>query len=350
MRALTEAEGRVIAVLLGSAPTNERERLRRVDVPRSTYHAARRRAYQEAWLKDRYVPDPARFGYPWVNLVVVRPFADRVQELGKLWAAHPTNVVAWVGAQSALGVFFHATARDAAQLISEVGELRLASRVTAVTAHVTSPDIPVYFDYEGLWTHLAGIPGAASYPNGLGGTPGDTNGETRSVTPHQRWGAAELVHRPFVAQSQGREGHLVGPFGLPFSQQKLLRSGWVSHRVFLEPSLLPPYKGRSADQVVFISGTLREGTRPEVLFASLTRDCRVFPFLYAASGGRLLLAALGRSAVSPGPEPTGSPVEGPRGSVMATLQSAMEGIEVVQEAANQFRILVDHRYDRVLPK
>lgn len=353
MRSMTEAEGRVIAVLLGSTPTNERERLRRVKVPRSTYHAARRRAYQEGWLKDRYVPDPARFGFPWVNLVVVRPFADRISELGSAWAAHPTNVLSWVGAQSALAVFFHPSRAEADGWVRRLGEERWASRVTAVTTHVTSPEVPVYFDYEGLWTHLAGIDGTEVYPNGLGGSTPQEEDSGAPVTSHQRWGATELVHRPFVTESQGREGHLVGPFGVPFSQQKLLRAGWVSHRVFLEPSKVPPFKGRSADQMTFIYGALRDGARPEGLFATLTRDCRVFPFLYASSGGRVLLGALGRAPVSLGQGHRDAPAPDPaesRPSVMAALQGALEGIEVIQESATQLRTLVDHRYDRILPR
>src|SRR5579859_4874551 len=107
MRALTEAEGRVIAVLLGERATNERDRLKQLAVPRSTYHAARRRAYAEGWLRDRYVPEPGRFGFPVVTVAVLRPFADRAAELSERWSTHPTNVLTWLSPQVAVGVFFH---------------------------------------------------------------------------------------------------------------------------------------------------------------------------------------------------------------------------------------------------
>ena len=42
VRALTESEARVIAVLLAARPDRERERLHQVQIPRSTYHAVRR--------------------------------------------------------------------------------------------------------------------------------------------------------------------------------------------------------------------------------------------------------------------------------------------------------------------
>jgi hypothetical protein len=347
VRTLTPAEGRVIAVLLGATPANERERLHQLALPRSTYHAARRRAYGEGWIRDRYVPDPARFGYSRITFLLGRPFADRAEELGQRWSRMSTNVLTWMSPQIALGVFYHAREVDSLAALREVLEGRLASHCAILSADATAPEMPVYFDYEGLWTNLAAMSGTSSYPHGLGGSTSSAPEEGPAVTPHQRWAASELVHRPFVAEAAGRGGHLVGPFGLAFSQLRLLRSGWVTHRVFLDVSRVPAYRGRSADEIVFVTGALREGRRAPDLFATLTRDCRVFPFLYITHGGRILLGALGRAPGSPAPA-EGTPL--PRRSVMATLQESLEGIEVLQEPAAQFRTLVDHRYDRILPR
>lgn len=320
-----------------------------MQVPRSTYHAARKRAYEEGWLRDRYIPDPARFGAPFATLAVVRPFADRIADLSSRLTSDRTNVVAWVGAQSALCVYFHRDRRTAERTLAGLTSSGVASSVTAVVAEVDRSEVPVYFDYEGLWSHLSGLSGAATYPNGLGGRSGGPGSDPPAATPHQLWAAKELVDRPFQAEVQGRGGHLIGPFGLPFSQQKLLRTGWVTYRVVLEPSLLPPYQGRSADQVALISGRLRPGVRPEALFVALTRDCRVFPFLYATNGGRVIMAALGRA---PGTVPSApaSATEADRQPVMPTLQTALEGIEVHQEAVSQLRAVVDHRYERLFPE
>lgn len=346
MRALTEAEGRVIAVLLGGAGTTERDRLRRIQVPRSTYHAARRRAYEERWLEDRYVPDPARLGLPVASFVIVRPFVDRIQELVEAWTRSPANVVTWASPQLALGVFFQADRRAAEKATTSLLPEGWTRWSHVLHADVRGPSVPVYFDYEGLWSHLAGLPGTTTYPNGLGGTGGPEDGPA-PLTSHQRWAAGELIHRPFVAEADGRPGHLVGPLGLPFSQQRLLRLGWVSHRVLLDPATVPPYHGRAADQVTLITGEFKEGTRPEVLFQTLTRECRVFPFLYVVDGPRLLIGALGRSPNLPGATP--SPAE-PRRPVLATLQVALQSIEILGEAASAFRAHVDHRYDRLFPR
>ncbi|HEY6238155.1 MAG TPA: hypothetical protein VIZ68_03095, partial [Thermoplasmata archaeon] len=87
--------------------------------------------------------------------------------------------------------------------------------------------------------------------------------------------------------------------------------------------------------------------RPETLFGELTGGCRVFPFLYVKHGDRVLLGALGGGPGNPvGGVSSGSDE---RRSVMATVQGSLEGIEVFQEPVNNFRTVVDHRYDRMLP-
>ncbi|HXQ79249.1 MAG TPA: hypothetical protein VN819_03415, partial [Thermoplasmata archaeon] len=116
----------MIAVLLAARPDRERERLRQVPVPRSTYHAVRKRAYEEGWLRDRYVPHPVPLGRPWASFVVARPFADRVEEFGQTMAQDPGNVVLWSGAQTTLAVAFHETPEQAEQLLGRVQSNRLA--------------------------------------------------------------------------------------------------------------------------------------------------------------------------------------------------------------------------------
>ena len=343
MRALTESEARVIAVLLAARPDRERERLRQVNVPRSTYHAVRRRAYGEGWLRDRYVPHPVPLGRPFVTFLVARPYADRVDAFAQAVSSDDGNVVLWMGAQLAIAVGFYRKAADGARLGARLEREHSAAPPLAITVNAEGPTIPVYFDFEGLWCHLAGLEGTLAYPHGLGGgassTPGEETAETGPLTPHQQWAIGELLRRPFSAAEQGRGGHLVGPFGLPFSQRRVMARGWITHRTLLEPARLPPYQGRAADQVVLISGAPRTGARPDLLFSTLTHDCRVFPFLFVVGEERWLLGALG------GGGPAGS-ADPDRRAVLPTLREALEGIEILQEAAIGFSAPVDHRYER----
>lgn len=331
-----------MAVLLAARPDRERDRLRQMGVPRSTYHAVRRRAYDEGWLRDRYIPHPVPLGRPVVTALVSRPFADRIEEFVASVSADPGNVLLWTGTQVALAIFFHARTSEPARLLERLGTSRLTGPLTSVTVPTDGPTVPVYFDFEGLWSHLAGLEGTLAYPHGLGGSTGSDGPEAPSTSDHQRWAIGELLHRPFVAAEQGRGAHLVGPFGLPYSQRRLLAKGWVTHRTFLDPARLPPFQGRSADQVVLVSGVPRPTGRPDVLFATLTRECRVFPFLFVLGRERWLLGALGGSSPL---APTGTAERRP---VLPTVREHLEGIEIVQESASGFSAPVDHRYDRLI--
>ena len=345
MRALTDAEVRVIAVLLAARPDRERERLHQVEIPRSTYHAVRRRAYQEGWLRDRYVPHPARIGRPAVTFLLARPYADRAEEFATRVAGDPGCVVYWSTPQIALAVLFQSRPQETRKLVERVETAKLAPTPLALTVAANEPQIPVYFDFEGLWCHLAGIEGTLAYPHGLGGPlPGESDESgSPALTSHQQWALAELLYRPFTVLEQGKGGHLVGPFGLPFSQRRMLARGWIAHRSLLDPSRVPSYQGKLGDQVVLVSGTPRAGARPEVLFATLTRESRVFPFLFVVGNDRWMLGALGGSS------PAASD-SGPRRPVLPTLREYLEGIEIVQEPAPGFTTPVDHRYERLLPR
>jgi hypothetical protein len=341
VRALTDSEARVIAVLLAARPDRERERLRLAKIPRSTYHAVRRRAYQEGWLEDRYVPHPVPLGRPYVTFLLVRPYADRLEELVKFLTADPGAVVVWTGAQAVLAVLLHTKPEQGQRVVDQATRANFSPPPTVLTVPADGPSIPVYFDFEGLWCHVAGLTGTLAYPHGLGGGT-DDDGESAALTAHQSWAMRELLRRPFVAAEQGRGGHLVGPFGLPFSQRRMLQRGWIVHRTLLDPARIPPFRGRAADQIVFLTGAPRSGARPELLFSTLTRESRVFPFLFVVAESRWLLGALGSAAPAPAPD------ELARRPVLPTLREYLEGIEIVQEAASAFSAPLDHRYDRLL--
>lgn len=347
VRSLTEAEAKVITVLLAATADGEKEKLRRIEIPRSTYHAARRRAYEEGWLKDRYVPDPSRFGLPWATIVLARPFADRAATLSGLWEADPTHVHTWQSPQLALGVSFHPSSEAAKASIDRLTDRKLSSRTFAVIAPLTEPTIPVYFDFEGLWSHLSMAKGAIAYPVGLGGNPRPDGAPP--VSNHLRWAATELVHRPFSAAEAGRGSHLVGPLGLPFSQRRLLAQGWVTHRTLLDPAAVPAFQGRSANDLILLTGELRAGSKPEELFQVLTRECRVYPFLYATFDRQILVGALGAGPSAPN-APRPSPVEPARRPVMPTFQEFVQGIEILSEPVERLTAPVDHRYDRLFPR
>ena len=344
VRGLTEAEAKVISALLASSRVSERSRLQRAGVPRSTFHAARRRAYQEGWLADRFIPNPVEFDLPFASFVLARPFADQVGPFLAELGADPAIVYLAHDAAVTVAIGWHASeaeARTAAQRATARGA---AGTTYGLVADLRSPTVPVYFDYEGSFAHFGSADGAEGYPTGLGGAvPDPRHPDPASGGRRSSWAVVELVHRPFPRSSDDRPPHLVGPFGLPWGQQKMLNAGWVRHRVLLDPARLPPFQGRTADQVVFLVGRFRPEARPEELFQALTRNCRVFPFLFVATEGRLLMGALGQGAGTS----EGGPNEPDRPSILRTVQQRVEGIEIFSEPAPGFRVDTNHRYDRL---
>ncbi|MCI4345903.1 MAG: hypothetical protein L3K07_04025 [Thermoplasmata archaeon] len=345
MRELTDAEAKVLVVLLGNTAASERDRLRQLGLPRSTYHAVRRRAYTEGWLRDRYVPDPAAFGYPEASLLVQRPFADSGAKWSTLASADPGCVLLWEGAQFGLALLFHPSAK-----LAKGSRSRLASPETASSSVLLAPvlaegEFPVYFDFEGIWSNVVRAVGTLAYPRGLPRALSDGAGEGESWTPRSRWAATQLLQRPFGEGAMGRPAHLVGPFGVPGAQRRLIESGTVAHRVLADPARLPPFQGRKPAEVVLATGVLREGSSSGRLFLALTRECRVFPFLFTTAGSRVLLGSLGQPPGAPAARPASSE----RTPVMEVLQAHLGGIEIFREDASRLRLTVDHRYDRLLP-
>ncbi|MGD0718672.1 MAG: hypothetical protein ABSA15_03730 [Thermoplasmata archaeon] len=280
--------------------------------------------------------------------MVARPFLDRYADFV---SARPTpgltEVVLWASPQVSLAVFFHADPDAGAKEVGRWERERVLASAMRLTVPLAAPSVPVYFDFEGLWDHLVGLEGTSSYPHGLGGARPDAVGDAAPdppLTPHTRWALGHLLGRPVAATERGDDGHLLGAFGLPFSERRLLANGWVTHRVFLEPSRLPAYMGRTADRVHFISGIPRVGARPELLFATLTGECRVFPFLFIVAKDRWLFGALGGSSPENGP---GGETRSRR-SVLGALREALEGIELVHDASENFSMVVNHRYDRLV--
>lgn len=335
----------MIAALLAARPERERERLRVLGIPRSTYYAVRRRAYLEGWLKDRYVPDPACIGRPYASFIIARPFAERVQDLAAPIAPVGAPTVLWASPQLAFAVLFHAEPAHAAQVVQKWKDAQIVASEVTISTDVRGANIPVFFDFEGAWDHMARVPGTLAYPHGLGGAfPADE--EVPPLTPHTLWALSNLLARPFRPAEADNDGHQTGVFGLPFSERRLLTRGWVSHRVLLNPSRVPAYPGRAGDRLFLIAGTPKAGARPEALFARLTRECRVFPFLYVVGRQRWLIGALGGEPAAP----DAADDRRDRVPVLPTLTEAMEAIQIFQEPLSALNLIADHRYDLLVPK
>ncbi|MHB1435698.1 MAG: hypothetical protein ACYCW9_06290 [Thermoplasmata archaeon] len=341
-RSLTEQEVRVVGRLLEDSPEGERTRLRRWELPRSTYHHIRKRAYAEGWVYDRFIPDPRLVGLPWVSFLLVRPFADWRGLLVDALNRDPRCVHLVVGPNLVFSIHWEARGEAARRRWAMIQKAGWVAGGTQLTVEATPGSVPVYFDYEGLWSHLADRPGTSDYPRGLAGrAPAPGVAAPGPMTSHQKWAVRYLLDRAAAASARPDSGRPVGPFGLPGSVRRLLEQGWVSRRSILAPSSMPPYRGRTASRTHFVVGTPRPGARPEELFQRLVGECRVYPFLFAVGPDRWLIGAVG------GPR-DGTPPPTPRRPVLPTIGSACQGIEIFETDGPGFVPQIDHRYDRLL--
>ncbi len=343
MRALTDAEARLIRALLAAPGESERELLDETRLPRSTYHAVRKRVYDEGWLRTRFVPHPACFDLPLATFALAHPFADSAVDLMERWSRPESNVILWGGASLVFAVYLHRSKDEARRLASSLVDESLRGRSFFLTTATAASEVPVYFDFEGVWSHLAGIPGSSEYPRPLSPAyPAGAHVPSGSPSPGLRRAARNLVLRPILADYEGRAGHFLGLLGLTRPEHRLLEDGWVFRRMLPDFRALPPYQDRRADQMVFVRGELLPGKEPARLIRSLTEQCRVYPFLVASDGQSLLVGTVGQS----GPMPAAS--NGGRPSVLGTLQEHLRRIEVDSEWVASLAPVVDHRYDRVL--
>jgi len=322
---------------------SERELLTETGLPRSTYHAVRKRVYEEGWLKVRFAPHPACFGLPVVTVALARPFADTAVSLMEGWSHPESNVVLWGGSGLVFAVYLHRSREEARRLTSSLVDETMGPRSFFLTTATDPTALPVYFDYEGVWSHLAGIPGSSQYPRPLCPPfPPGSHTPSAPASPGLRRAARNLVLRPIVADHEGRSGHFLGLLGLTRPEHRLLEDGWVFRRVLPDFGVMPPYQERRADRVVFVRGELLEGSSPAQLLRGLTEKCQVFPFLFAHDGTSVVVGTVGQSGPAP---PAGN---GTRPSVIGTLQEYLRRIEVDSEWVTGLTPVVDHRYDRVL--
>ena len=343
MRPLTTNEAQVIALLLGSdLAESERARIRRTGLPRATYQSIRRRAYAEGWLFDRFFPATTPMGRSTALFVVAHPFAEKARELEMAWEKRGEIVVFWASAQTFFAVAFPRDEEAARNLVESLAPTDRVRSVSYVRANLTSEaSVPVYFDYEGYWSHLVGTSGPVQYPRGLARGPSGRGRLSEGAA-----GTLErLVARPTVPDD-GRPLHRLGPVGIPRSQRRLLEANYAVHRVLVDPSRLPPFGDHRSDMLVLLQGRLEGQVTAKWIFEQLVRG-RIYPFLAAEGDGRFLALFMGQRHLpnTPTKDHGQAPV-----SLLETLRGGLSEVEVIREDWTELRHLVNHRYERLFER
>ncbi len=337
--AVSRSDALTLWAMLAHGEETENDRLRLSGLSRTSYHRSRRKAYDLRWLEDRYVPDPRCLGYSLVAVGLSRPLADHAASYLNAVATFPGNVLLWTLSGYALGVFFLRDARDRAAL-SKLWEAPGQARDSdLVVCEPTAGNVPVYFDPEGLWTHILEMEGTVRYPRGLVGrsepTPGD--GRVRS-------GVAQMMRGVSGTVAGSGPIYLHRSLGLRRSQRRLVERGYVARRVFLGSRAIPSFGEREVNRLLCVTGRTDPGFQPSSAVGLLTQKVGVFPYLVAGGGGKLTLGFLGQSSPPiTGKRPPSSFVS----QLLPTLATFLNDINTFQGDLGTLVPMVDHRYDRL---
>jgi hypothetical protein len=326
-----------VSSLLADENVPQRERIRRAGIPSRTYERIRRRAYDEAWVYDTYVPNLSRLGRPILQSRLVHPFLEHYHKIESTWVSDPDCILLWKWSESLFGLFARPRCQDETQ--EELPSAKLGNS-RGVRVDVSSGGSPIFFDFAGVWAQLGGLPAASTYPRGAPSrivlTPENASGE--------RTGQRALLdlYRRFSGASATSRAIRGGPVRFSRAERRLLRSGIVTRRVLLNLGRVPSLQHRVAENVAFVQGSLLPGVRAGMLFNQLAR-ARVRPFLFLHDEKTVFIATL---TSPPRPPPPGQE----RPAILATLESNLREVEIVRQPLSTLSVEIDHRYDRLLER
>ena len=347
-RELTRNEVEVLRHLLGRRFETEEDQIRSSGLPRSTYLDVKQRLYAHNVVEDRYVPAPGFLGIPRVSFVLLHPHARSRDSIVQFLTSVQGSVLVWSGVHSAFAVVFHRTPKEARAFdASLAGVVRLGPQDICLEVVPEEPTIPVYFDYEGAWNHFCGLQTTVRYPRGLPFSPrsrGGNSGPTGKTLEEVR----ALMSQPVDFGPARKRLHLVGPATLARPQRKLLLSGVIEWRTFLDVKNLPIRHGEIISDVIFVSGTLRTPESLFGVFRDLTGQSGIYPFLLVAGANRALIGVLARQGNSRSAGRSASPVR-PSTGAYTIITRHLDEVEVTREPLASLEVALSHRYDRALP-
>ncbi len=340
MKDLTEAEAATVSLLLGTGLESQALALRRAALSRSTFSVARRKAAEEGWVRERVIPSRA-FGGARMVVALARPFTEAVPRVAAAWSEIPSAVHLLSGMDVVFGIFLVGSESEGEKLTTRLAGTE-SSQNTTEWSVVPGPDtLPVYFDYEGVWSHITGRP-AMRYPRGYPGVPEGNAGA--SASPGLRKVAGEISRRALRETREGEGGgQKFGPGALPRSWRRLILNGYLDWRTLPDFAHVPPFRGLRLSRIAWLHGTLREEGGAPAFFQDLVEQSHVYPFLYVVEDDRILLGAMGREASR------SSTWEEERTPVLPTVQRHLSNVSIIHLECDGLRVLLDHRYDRMFP-
>jgi hypothetical protein len=333
MRGLSQAEVRVIWILLADIHRDDADGARLAHVPRTTFQSIRRRAILSGWIRERYIPHPASLGYPFITFRIIQPYAERWPDALQALKT-PYTVLLWASPETIFSVEY---SRKIVPYPSNSIKSQFGRQDLMLSLEASPKTIPVYFDFEGVWSRWAMGENPIAYPRTFHDWPTRTQLGRGTRQTARRAAILDLVSRPL-------EHGIFPPIRLTFSRhrlprplQRLIEDGTVSRRLIPDFGELPSINGNHITQVLFVTGLLLEGQSSGALLNGLMEYARVTPFLYASDGVRVILASLSQSR---------STARIGRTSPMVVVTKHLREVTVIRERVATILPALDHLYNR----
>jgi hypothetical protein len=344
VRSLHPKEARVVQILLARLTASDAERVKLAGFGKSTFYKARRRASRWGWVTERYVPNPAPLGIQRVVFQLGWPFSESWGEVVRAWEQQRGLVLLWTFRDLVFSVVWEGRCRSSLGLLPDRDELSPARQslrgVWTVEVNAGSGAVPVYFDFEGAWARWSGSGKALSYPTSLGNLAEQGSKASAADLPaRERHEVLDLMGTPDAVRDIPGSRALARPGGGSEAASVASIPDWVHRWAFPDFRNIPSVGGRGIEQVVFVTGLLREAGRARDLVKALFEKAEAAPWLFAYDEKRVLLGLLAPRSPSSG----GHPVP-----VMDALEEHLREVEILRDSISTHVPVVDHRYGALL--
>jgi hypothetical protein len=310
-------------------------------IPRQTRQAIRQRLLARDSIKDRYVPDPAVLGRPFVSFAIAQPFTEALSNTSSTWRSELGAVNLWTFGDALFGVFFSVSRDDCTALRARLFAPGNNHTEFLLDCDSRNATVPVFFDFEASWAHICGLQGTLGYPQAMPTVPRTDGTRPRILSPAEREAVTHLLSSQNSDRHGASSGGLVEQLAVRARELRVVNSGLAELRTFLDPGACSRWAGNFPEAVSFVRGELVEGIGARELFKHLLVDCRISPFLFATDQTAVLFACLATRGARP-PDASLPPLA----TIPPSLQKFLRRLVVFREPLDQLQTLIDHRYDR----
>jgi hypothetical protein len=333
---VSPAQAKVVGSLLAGQAITQRERARRAGIPQRTFERVVSTSYSDRVVFDRYVPNFRLLGLQRARMVFAQPYLENLRSTRESWRDNPACVLLWEWPEALFGFFVEYGPPEPSSLTHPKDWV--SGPAFALPINLDPTDLPVFFDFEGVWSELTASSSTMMYPHPVFSGTG-----SRAYSAAGGAARAEVVATVCrtLEDTASTDPERVGGLSLiRRRERRAIRSQLVERRVLLNPSLDILTKVGAAESIAFVHGRLNEPASRDGLLRRLIR-MRIFPFLFASNHQDVLFATLTTRASRQSRSAN-------RPAVLRNIERFLGAIEIRRESLLGLGQLVSHRYSPLL--